>query len=198
MDGSSVRASPSRLRRRAAGSRSRRCRGRAWPSPPPQRCEAAAVRRPRWRRPAANGAAGSDRRRRGCDRRPLDLADWVLRGVAVPHQVLVERRQRGEPAADRRRRRMLGLPHEPLPGDHRLVVGLTQFIGAGDHQRVHEVLDVEPVGAAGARFSAFAARILLRGWQRAGRGSRVGCRRSGCATRRRGRRPGLSRAGAGR
>ena len=31
------------------------------------------------------------------DRWPLDLGDRVLRGVAVPHQMLVERRQRREP-----------------------------------------------------------------------------------------------------
>src|SRR5262249_2237182 len=33
----------------AVGSRSRRCRGRGWPTPPPRRSGAAAVRRPRWR-----------------------------------------------------------------------------------------------------------------------------------------------------
>ena len=32
------------------------------------------------------------------DRRPLDLADGIARGVAVPHQMLVERRQCREPA----------------------------------------------------------------------------------------------------
>ena len=61
------------------------------------------------------------------DRRPLDLADRIPRGVAVADQVLVERRQRREPPADRRRRGVLGLAHVALPGDHRLVVGLAQL-----------------------------------------------------------------------
>ena len=66
------------------------------------------------------------------DRRPLDLGDRVLRGMAVPHQVLVERRQRREPAADRRRCGVLDLAHVALPGDHRFVVGLAQLVGRGD------------------------------------------------------------------
>src|SRR5712671_1470444 len=44
----------------------------------------------------------------------------------------------------------LRLAHVPLPGNHRLVVGLAQFGRRRDRQRAHEVLDVEPVGAAGA------------------------------------------------
>ena len=38
-----------------------------------------------------------------------------------------------------------------FPGDHRLVVDQAQLGRRGDHQRAHEVLDVEPAGAAGAR-----------------------------------------------
>jgi len=49
------------------------------------------------------------------DRRPFDLADRVTRGVPVPHQVLVERGQGREPAADRRRSGVLNLAHVPLP-----------------------------------------------------------------------------------
>ena len=63
------------------------------------------------------------------DRRPLDLADRVARGVVVADQVLIERGQRREPPADRRRRRVLGLAHKTFPGDHRLVVGLAQLAG---------------------------------------------------------------------
>jgi hypothetical protein len=85
------------------------------------------------------------------DRRPFDLADRVARGVVVPDQVLVERGQRREAPADRRRRRVLALAHVAFPGDHRLVVGLAQFRRRGDRERAHEVLDVEPVGAPGAR-----------------------------------------------
>jgi hypothetical protein len=65
--------------------------------------------------------------------------------------MLVERRQRRQPSADRRRCGVLGLAHEALPGDHRLVVGLAQFLGRRDAERPHEVLHVEPVGAPGAR-----------------------------------------------
>jgi hypothetical protein len=57
----------------------------------------------------------------------------------------------GEPPADRRRCRVLGLAHIALPGDHRLVVGLAQLGRCGDRERAHEVLRVEPVGAPGAR-----------------------------------------------
>jgi len=89
------------------------------------------------------------------DRRPLDLADRVARGMAVPHQVLVERRQRREPPADRRRCGMLSLAHEVLPGDHRLVVGLAQFLGRRDAERAHEMLHVLPVGPAGTRALLF-------------------------------------------
>jgi hypothetical protein len=46
---------------------------------------------------------------------------------------------------------MLGLAHVALPGDHRLVVGLTQLGRRRDRERLHEVPDVEAVGAAGAR-----------------------------------------------
>jgi hypothetical protein len=70
--------------------------------------------------------------------------------VVVADEMLVERGQRGEPAADRRRSGVLGFPHEALPGDHRLVVGLAQLPRRRDRQRAHEVLDVEPIGAAGA------------------------------------------------
>jgi hypothetical protein len=46
---------------------------------------------------------------------------------------------------------MLDLAHKTLPGNHRLVVVLAQFLGRGDRQGAHEVLHIEPVGAAGAR-----------------------------------------------
>ncbi len=85
------------------------------------------------------------------DRRPLDLTDRVAHRVVVADQMLVERGQRRQPPADRRRRGVLGLAHVALPGDHRLVVGLAQFLGAGDRERAHEMLHVEPVGAPGAR-----------------------------------------------
>ena len=55
-----------------------------------------------------------------------------------------------EPPADRRRRGVLGLAHEALPGDHGAVVDLAQLVGRGDRQRRHEVPHVEPVGPAGA------------------------------------------------
>jgi hypothetical protein len=84
------------------------------------------------------------------DRRPLDLADGIARGVAVAHQVLIERRQRREASVDRRRRGVLGFAHEAFPGDHRFVVGLAQLCRRDDPQPAHEVLHVEPVGAAGA------------------------------------------------
>jgi len=85
------------------------------------------------------------------DRRPFDLADRVARGVMVADHVLVERGQRREPAADRRRRGVFDLAHEPLPGDHRLVVCVAQFRRRRDRQRAHEVLHVEPVGPPSAR-----------------------------------------------
>ena len=84
------------------------------------------------------------------ERRPLDLADRIARGVVVPDEMLIERRQRREAPADCRRRGVLGLAHEALPGDDRFVVGLAQLGRCGDRQCAHEVLDVEPVGAAGA------------------------------------------------
>src|SRR6516165_10317698 len=70
--------------------------------------------------------------------------------MPVAHQVLVERRQRCEPAADRRRGHLFDLAHKALPGYHRLVVGLARFLGAHDRQRAHEVLYVEPIRTAGA------------------------------------------------
>ena len=109
--------------------------------------------------PAASAWPKFPRKKSGCalrkgecrsfvtvDRRPLDLANRIPRRVAVTHQVLVERRQRCQPPANRRRRRMLGLAHKTLPRDHRFVVGLAQFLGCGDIERAHEVLHVEPVG----------------------------------------------------
>lgn len=43
---------------------------------------------------------------------------------------------------------MLELAH--IAGDHRFVVGLTQFLRSGNRQGAHEVLRVKPIGAAGA------------------------------------------------
>ena len=97
------------------------------------------------------------------DRRPLDLADRVLRGVVVADQVLVERGQGREAPADRRRCGVLALAHVALPGDHRLVVGLAQFRRRGDRQCAHEVLHVEPVGAAGARALLLGSQISSSG-----------------------------------
>jgi hypothetical protein len=71
--------------------------------------------------------------------------------VVVADEMLIERGQRRETPADRRRRGVLGLAHEAFPGDHRLVVGLAQRRRRGDRQRAHEVLDVEPVRSPGAR-----------------------------------------------
>jgi hypothetical protein len=45
---------------------------------------------------------------------------------------------------------VLALAHEALPGDHSFVVGLAQLRRRRDRERAHEVLHVEPVGAARA------------------------------------------------
>ena len=79
-----------------------------------------------------------------------DLGDRVAGGFTVADQVLEQTRQRGEPPADRRRRRALALAHEPLPRDHRLVVDLAQLGRRRDRQRAQEVRHIAPVGAAGA------------------------------------------------
>jgi hypothetical protein len=69
------------------------------------------------------------------DRRPLDLADRVARGVVVADQELIERGQCREAPADRRRRGVLGLAHVALPGDDRFVVGLAQLRRRCDPER---------------------------------------------------------------
>jgi hypothetical protein len=84
------------------------------------------------------------------DRRPLNLADRIARGVVMTDQVLIQRGQGREPSADCRRRGVLDLAHVPLPGDHRFVVGLAQLLRYRDAERAHEVLHVEPVGTTGA------------------------------------------------
>jgi hypothetical protein len=105
-------------------------------------------------------------------RRPLHLADGIPRGVAVADQVFIERRQRREAPANGRGRRALGLAHEALPCDHPLVVRLAQLSPRRDRQRPHEVLHVEPVGAARALLAP--ARFVLRGYRRAAGASTPG------------------------
>ncbi len=84
------------------------------------------------------------------DCRARDLGDRAAGGFTVADQVHEQTRQRGEPPADRRRRRALALAHEPLPRDHRLVVDLAQLGRRRDRQCAQEVRHIAPVGAAGA------------------------------------------------
>ena len=69
----------------------------------------------------------------------------------MPHQVLIERRQCGEPAADRRRRRAFDLVRIALPGDHRLWSAWRSSSGVAINKVRMKCLHVEPIGAAGAR-----------------------------------------------
>lgn len=70
--------------------------------------------------------------------------------MIVPHEMLEETGECREPAADGRGSGAVDLAHDALPGNHGAMVHLAQLVIGSNHERAHEMLDIELVCAAGA------------------------------------------------
>jgi hypothetical protein len=85
------------------------------------------------------------------DRRPLHLHDGITVRRPVSHQMLEQAGQGRQATAHCRSGGAFLLALHPYPGDDGAVIDLAQRVRGRDPQGAHEVLHVEPVGAAGLR-----------------------------------------------